>query len=96
MVWNEQLYIQGSPDKTYPIWYQYWVNVLKVDVADTNERHQKMLLNWRSLFTEGIFMKTLQNEDDARYPEAFQVYNQMLSKVTQRSQRMGRVEPSGF
>jgi len=96
MAWNAQLYVQGVPDKTYPLWYQYWVNILKVDMADTNERHQNMLANWRSLFTEGIFTKTLQNEDDARYPQAFQVYHQMLSKVTQRAQRSGRVEPSGF
>lgn len=96
MIWNDQLYVQKVPDKTYPLWYQYWVNILKVDVADTNERHQKMLSNWRSLFQEGIFVKTLQNEDDARYTSELLVYRDMISRVTQRSQRMGRVEPSGF
>lgn len=96
MIWNDQLYVQKVPDKTYPLLYQYWVNILKVDVADTNERHQKMLSNWRSLFQEGIFVKTLQNEDDARYTSELLVYRDMISRVTQRSQQMGRVEPSGF
>lgn len=96
MIWNDKLYIQKVPDKTYPLWYQYWVNVLKVDVADTNTRHQAMLANWRSLFVEGIYMKTLQNEDDTRYAQTYAVYQGMLSKVTNRSARMGQVEPHGF
>ncbi len=96
MIWNGQLYVQKVPDKIYPLVYQYWVNILKVDMADTNIRHQQMLANWRSLFVEGIFYKTLKNEDDARSPQAFQVYRDFISKVTQRSQQMGTVEPHSF
>lgn len=96
MIWNDQLYVQKVPDKTYPLWYQYWVNVLKVDLADTNTTHQQILANWRSLFVEGIFMKTLQNEDDTRYAASFTVYRDMISKITHQAQRTGRVEPSSF
>lgn len=96
MIWNDQIYVQKVPDKTYPLWYQYWVNILKVDIADTNTRHQKMLSNFRSLFTEGVFVKTLQNEDDARFTSEYLIYRDMISKVTQRAHRMGRIEPSGF
>ena len=96
MLWNNNLYIQKVPDKTYVLWYQYWVNILKMDTADTDTAHQQMLANWRSLFVEGFFMKTLQNEDDMRFPASFTVYRDMVSKVTHRSQRTGRVEPHSF
>ena len=96
MIWNDQLYVQKVPDKTYPLWYQYWVNILKVDVADTNTRHQNMMANWRSFFVQGIFLKTLQNEDDTRAIAETLMYRDMLSKITSRSGRMGRVEPHSF
>lgn len=97
MIWNNKLYIEKVPDmKTYPLVYQYWVNPLKVDTADNNTTHQQLLMNWRSLFVEGIYMKTLQNEDDTRYSASFTVYRDMISKITHQSQRMGRVEPSSF
>lgn len=96
MIWNDKLYLQKVPDKTYVLWYQYWANILKVDIADTNAVHQQLLANWRSLFVEGIFLKTLQNEDDTRYQTELVVYQSMISRITHRSQRSGRVEPHGF
>jgi len=96
MIWNDQLYVQKVPDKTYPMVYEYWANILKVDLADTNETHQQLMANWRSLIVEGIFTKTLQNEDDMRYPTALTVYRDMISKLTHRSQQTGVVEPQDF
>jgi len=96
MIWNDKLYIQKGPDKTYVLWNQYWANILKVDLADTNATHQEMLANWRSLFVQGFFTKTLQNEDDTRADAQFLIYNNMISKITHRSQRTGRVEPHEF
>jgi len=96
MLWNDKLYVQKVPDKTYVLWYQYWVNILNVDIADTNTTHQAIMSNWRSLFVEGIYAKTLANEDDTRAPIAMVVYKDMISKITQRSQRSGRVEPHSF
>jgi len=96
MIWNDQLYIQKVPDKTYVLWVQYWANILKIDVADTNVTHQKMLMDWQSLFVEGVYFKTLQNEDDTRADLEFVVYRDMISRVTTQSQRSGRVEPHSF
>jgi len=96
MIWNGQLYIQLVPDKTYPMWYQYWVNIMFTDTADTNAVHQDMLRSWRSLFTQGFHVKTLQNEDDDRYVPELTVYRDMISKITHRAQMMGRVEPHDY
>ena len=96
MIWNNKLYVQKVPDKTYVLWYQYWVNILKVDIADTNVTHQQIYANWRSLFDQGIFFKTLQNEDDVRADNQYLVYQNMVSKITQQSHRSGRVEPHSF
>lgn len=96
MLWNDQIYVQKVPDKTYPLVYQYWVNILKIDTADTDTNHQNIMANWRSLFVEGIFMKTLQNEDDVRATSEILVYRDMITKITHQSQRTGRVQPHGF
>src|SRR3972149_910483 len=96
MIWKGQLYVQKVPDKTYVLWYQYWANILKVDGADTSEIHQDMLANSRSLIVQGIFAKTLQNEDDARRNTELLVYNDMITKLTHRSQQSGAVEPYDF
>ena len=96
MIWGDKLYLQLVPDKTYPLWYQYWVNIMLIDTADTNATHQDMLRMWRSLFTQGFHVKTLQNEDDDRYITELTVYRDMISKITHRAQMMGRVEPHDF
>lgn len=96
MIWGDKLYVELVPDKTYPMWYQYWVNIMQTDTADSNATHQDMLRTWRSLFTQGFHVKTLQNEDDDRYIPELTVYRDMISRITQRSQMMGRVEPHEF
>ena len=95
-IWHDKLYIQLVPDKTYPLPYQYWVNIMQTDIADTNATHQDMLKMWRSLFTQGFFVKTLQNEDDDRYIPELTLYRDMISKITQRTQQMGHVKPHDF
>ena len=96
MIWNNKLYVELVPDKTYPMWYQYWVNIMQTDTADTDTVHQDMLRTWRSLFTQGFHVKTLQNEDDDRYIPELTIYRDMISKITGRSQKMGQVEPHEF
>lgn len=96
IIHNGKLYLQLVPDKTYPMWYQYWVNIMKVDTADTDTTHQDMLQMWRSLFTQGFYVKTLQNEDDDRYIPEFTVYRDMISRITHRTQMMGQVKSHSF
>src|SRR3990167_5446761 len=31
-IWHDKLYIQLVPDKTYPLPYQYWVNMMQTDI----------------------------------------------------------------
>ena len=96
MIWGNKLYVELVPDKIYPMWYQYWVNIMQTDTADSNAIHQDMLRTWRSLFTQGFHVKTLQNEDDDRYIQELTIYRDMISRITQRSQMMGRVVPHEF
>lgn len=96
IIWNSKLYLQLVPDKTYPLWCQYWANILQVDTSDSNTTHQNMLNMWRSLFTQGFFVKTLQNEDDDRFMPQLAIYHDMITKITYRSQMMGRVEPHDY
>ena len=96
IIHNGKLYLQLVPDRTYPMWYQYWVNIMEVDTADTDTTHQDMLQMWRSLFTQGFYIKTLQNEDDDRYKTELIVYRDMISRITSRSQLLGEVKPHDF
>ena len=79
------------PDKTYPLLVRYWIDLQKLDVAST--AFTDLLRTWRSLYHQGIFVKTLRDEDDARKDIEFAIYQGMISRVTGKSSQSGFITP---
>lgn len=89
--YGDQFYFWGVPDKTYPVLIRYWVNLNSLDVNSST--FNTALIDWRSLFTQGFFVKTLQNEDDSRFDSEFVLYRDLLTKIVGKGLRSGHVKP---
>ena len=83
--------IRPVPDKIYPLLVRYWIDLQKVDLAST--AFTDLLRTWRSLYNQGIFVKTLRDEDDMREPQEFVRYQGMISRVTGKSSQSGFITP---
>lgn len=93
-IYKDQIRLFDVPDKIYGLKVNYWVNIQQVDTDST--AYTKMLRKWRSLFTEGFYIKALQDDDDPRYIQELPIYSNMISKITSRSLQVGQVKPQSF
>lgn len=94
IVYQGEIYVWPVPDKTYGLISNYWVNIQQLD--RTADAYTTMLRKWRSLFTEGFYIKTLQDEDDARYASELPVYVSMISRITDKTGEIGHVEGQSY
>lgn len=90
-VFGNEIYLRPVPEKSYGLLTNYWVNIQQLD--KNSSAYTIMLRKWRALFVEGIYIKTLQDEDDARYAQELPVYTGMLSIITGKSAQMGQIKP---
>lgn len=79
------------PDQIYPLLIRYWVALARIDIAST--AMTDLLKTWRSLYHQGIFVKTLRDEDDARYDKEEATYRGMISVITGKSAQSGLLTP---
>lgn len=69
------------PDKsTYGLMNRYWVDLSLVD--ESGDVFLQLLREWRSLFIQGIAVKTMQRYDEDRYQLELGVYNSMLQALS--------------
>jgi len=94
ILYNGDIHLIPVPDQQYGMITHYWINIQKLDKAAT--AYTTMLRDWRLLFTQGYYSKTLQSEDDMRYIQELPVYNNMIALVTYKGNQMGQVEPHDF
>lgn len=88
---TRQYRIRPVSDKTYPLIIRYWIDLQKLDLAST--AFTDCLRTWRSLYTQGIFVKTLRDEDDARKDGEFQIYQGMIGRITGKGAQSGFLTP---
>jgi hypothetical protein len=68
-----------TPDDIYGIQLRYYANLMLVDLS--SNLMATLYRRWRNLFIQGVMMKSLQNDRDARYVPEMQIYNKMLQDL---------------
>ena len=92
MIQGDTLWTDYNPDKIYGLIYDYWLDLTSMDEAAT--QFIKILRQWRSIFIQGVAVKTNQRWDDRRYNQEFGVYTMMLDELASECGPWVTVEPS--
>ena len=86
---GRELWMDYAPDRNYGIFWDYWVQIDRADEAGTAFiRH---LREYRSLWVQGIAVKTMQRYDEDRYLSEVGIYNNMLLSYKGEEADIGQV-----
>lgn len=86
---GREMWLDCASDSIYALWWDYWANLDRIDEAGTPFlRH---LRDHRSLWLQGLAVKTMQRFDEDRYQLELQVYNNMLDAYAGYSAGIGQV-----
>lgn len=80
-----------APDTSYVLLIHYWFALDQVDEADS--LFIKHLRRYRSLWIQGVAVKTMQRYDEDRYSQELVVYNSMLSALAGVSSEIYHMTP---
>lgn len=83
---SQEYLLYPVPDKAYGILNRYFVDMSKLD--ETGPLFIQLLREWRSLWIQGVAVKTMQRFDEDRYQSELQVYNVMLGALTNQTCRV--------
>lgn len=76
---GEQLWFNVSPDKIYPLLWNYYIDI---DQLDENAAvSQKILREWRNIFVQGITAYSMQTYDDTRQFDQLNTYQFMINRL---------------
>lgn len=75
------------PDKTYPAILRYWINLTRLDW--NSSAFDRVLTDWQTLLTQGVYVKTLLDEQDTLYDGQFAVYLNMIRQLVGKGTRDG-------
>jgi hypothetical protein len=74
---GQEFLLHPTPDKsTYGLMNRYWVDLSLLD--ETGDLFRQLLREWRSLWVQGVAVKSMQRFDEDRYQSELGVYNLML------------------
>lgn len=76
------------PDKIYPLLLRYWVNMVRLDLASA--AYQRLLTDWQAVHIQGIYVKTLLDEQDTLYESQYRIYRDMIAAL--KTTRSGLLE----
>jgi len=83
------MWLNYATDRIYALWWDYWANLDRLDEAGAVFiRH---LREHRSLWVQGVAVKTMQRYDEDRYQLELSVYNDMLNAYAGYSAGVGQV-----
>jgi hypothetical protein len=86
---GREMWLDQPADGIYALWWDYWANLDRLDEAGTVFiRH---LREHRSLWIQGVAVKTMQRYDEDRYQSELQVYLNMLDAYAGYSAGIGQV-----
>ncbi len=72
--------VDDSDVNPFVILWDYWFDVDRLD--ETGTSFVRIMREWRSLWIQGIAVKTMQRYDDDRYNLELQVYDRMLAALS--------------
>lgn len=84
-----EVWLDYAPDIQYCILFTYYPHLDRLDEAGTV--FLKALREWRTIWVQGVTVKTMQRYDDERYPGELSVYQVMLNALAARSSSIGQV-----
>lgn len=73
-----------TPDKVYAAQISYYANLLNIDLAGT--LMATLYDRWRNIWTYGVFVKSLENDNNSKFVEANREYKNMLQSLIMREQ----------
>jgi hypothetical protein len=76
----EEFTLYYVPDKVYGLLFRYYIDIDQLDEAGTI--FVNLLRELRSVWIQGIAVKTMQRYDEDRYQLELGVYQQMLTYLT--------------
>lgn len=86
---GREMWLNYATDRIYALWWDYWANLDRLDEAGAVFiRH---LREHRSLWVQGVAVKTMQRYDEDRYQLELSVYNDMLNAYAGYSAGVGQV-----
>jgi hypothetical protein len=89
-VFQNEFSLYPVPDKsTYGLMNRYWADISLLD--ETGDTFLQLLREWRSLFIQGIAVKTDQRYDEDRYQLELSIYNGMLSSLSTQTSRVQQI-----
>jgi len=68
-----------TPDDIYGIQLRYYANLMLIDL--TSYLMTTLYRRWRNIFIEGIKVRSLENDRDSRYIDAFKIYKILLNEL---------------
>jgi len=88
---GQEFLLNPVPDKsTYGLINRYWADLSKVD--EDSELFIQLLREWRSIWIQGIAVKSMQRNDEDRYQSELQVYNFMLDSLVPQTCRVTTIQ----
>lgn len=79
---NERIYFDRPFDKgTYGVRITYFANIRKVDLTEGSTLISKIYQNWESALKQGVYVKTLEDDNDSAHSNALTVYNNMVDTL---------------
>lgn len=84
---GQEFLLYPVPDKsTYGLINRYWADLSKVDEAGT--LFVQLLREWRSIWIQGVAVKSMQRNDEDRYQMELGTYNYMLDNLVPQTCRV--------
>lgn len=82
-VQNETLWMERPPDKIYPLYWTFYIDVDQL--SESGDVMKKILREWRSVLVEGVRAKSMVLYDDTRQYEHVALYNERIQRLASES-----------
>lgn len=91
-IYSQEFMLYPVPDKsTYGLMNRYWVDLSKLD--EESDLFIQLLREWRSVWVQGVAVKSMQRFDEDRYQSESSVYKLMLDLLASQTCQVSQVRP---
>lgn len=89
-IFRGEVYLDPIPNEATEISMKYYLDIKKVDLTST--KHDDILREWRTALIAGVYMLSIQNQEDAAYKSAFGFYQNAIAKLVSENVKKWDVE----
>lgn len=88
-IYDQEFLLYPIPDRVYGLRARYWVDLSMLD--ESGALFTQLLREWRSVWIQGIAVKTMQRFDEDRYLSELSVYKALLDMLSSKAASIGEV-----